>query len=67
MLSYNLADRWAASGQNLYMPIPYQKSCKIVADEGWGAYYHFTYGTFPKGTQRAHLQRRPGRRERRGA
>lgn len=49
-LSYNLGTM-GASGQNLYMPIPYQKSCKIVADEGWGAYYHITYRTFPKGTQ----------------
>ena len=39
-----------SAGQNLYMPIPYQKSCKVVADEGWGAYYHFGYGSFPKGT-----------------
>ena len=40
-----------ANGWNNYTPIPYQKSCKIVADPGWGDYYHFTYGTFPKGTQ----------------
>jgi hypothetical protein len=38
-------------GWNNYTPIPYQKSCKIVADPGWGAYYHFDYETFPKGTQ----------------
>ncbi len=40
-----------AHGWNNYTPIPYQKSCKIVADSDWGLYYHFTYGTFPKGTQ----------------
>jgi hypothetical protein len=40
-----------ANGWNNYTPIPYQKSCKIVADPGWGAYYHFTYETFPSGTQ----------------
>ncbi|HWX20562.1 MAG TPA: DUF2961 domain-containing protein [Candidatus Binatia bacterium] len=40
-----------ARGWNNYTPIPYQKSCKVVADPGWGLYYHFTYGTFPKGTQ----------------
>lgn len=40
-----------AMGWNNYTPIPYQKSCKIVAEEGWGDYYHFTYGTFPEGTQ----------------
>lgn len=40
-----------ARGWNNYTPIPYQKSCKIVADAGWGQYFHFTYGTFPKGTR----------------
>ena len=40
-----------AKGWNNYTPIPYQKSCKITADKGWGAYFHFTYGTFPEGTQ----------------
>ncbi len=39
-----------ARGWNNYVPIPYQKSCKIVADPGWGQYFHFTYHTFPKGT-----------------
>lgn len=39
-----------AMGWNNYVPIPYQKSCKIVADKGWGAYYQFVYTTFPKGT-----------------
>ena len=48
-LSYNLADQ-KSRGQNLYLPIPYQKSCKVVADKGWGSYFHFTYETFPKGT-----------------
>jgi hypothetical protein len=40
-----------AGGRNNYTPIPYQKSCRIVADPGWGLYYHFTYSTFPEGTQ----------------
>ena len=40
-----------SQGCNNYTPIPFQKSCKIVADEGWGAYYQFGYTTFPKGTQ----------------
>ncbi|HWH69464.1 MAG TPA: DUF2961 domain-containing protein, partial [Candidatus Sulfotelmatobacter sp.] len=40
-----------ARGWNNYTPIPYQKSCKIVADPGWGDYFHFTYSTFPRGTQ----------------
>ncbi len=39
-----------AKGLNCYVPIPYQKSCKIVAEKGWGRYYHFTYETFPDGT-----------------
>ncbi|MGA2662054.1 MAG: glycoside hydrolase family 172 protein, partial [Verrucomicrobiota bacterium] len=39
-----------ARGWNNYTPIPYQKSCKVVADPGWGLYYHFTYSTFPEGT-----------------
>lgn len=41
----------AAQGHNSYVPIPYQKSCKIVAEPGWGQYYQFTYSTFPEGTQ----------------
>ncbi|MGD0091501.1 MAG: DUF2961 domain-containing protein [Planctomycetota bacterium] len=41
----------ASSGKNAYIPMPYQKSCKVVADKGWGNYYHFTYSTFPKGTK----------------
>ena len=40
-----------AAGWNNYTPIPYQKSCKVVADPGWGAYYHFTYSTFAPGTK----------------
>jgi len=40
-----------ARGWNNYIPIPYQKSCKIVADAKWGNYYHFNYTTYPKGTQ----------------
>ncbi len=48
-LSYNLSDV-GSSGQNLYLPIPYQKSCKVVADKGWGNYFHFTYATYPQGT-----------------
>lgn len=39
-----------ARGWNNYTPIPYQKSCRVIADKGWGAYFHFVYETFPKGT-----------------
>ncbi|MBN2506860.1 MAG: DUF2961 domain-containing protein [Verrucomicrobia bacterium] len=40
-----------ARGWNNYTPIPYQTSCKIVAEKGWGAYYQFVVTTYPKGTQ----------------
>lgn len=50
-----------AMGLNCYVPILYQKSCKIIADKNWpyvvlpdkekGVFYHFTYSTFPKGTK----------------
>lgn len=40
----------ASQGKNNYVPIPFQKSCKIVADRGWGSYYMFTYTKFPEGT-----------------
>src|SRR5882762_5960685 len=40
----------AANGWNNYTPIPYQHSCKIVADAGWGQYFQFTYETFPSNT-----------------
>jgi len=40
-----------ARGRNNYVPIPYRKSCKIVADKGWGRYFQFVYETFPKGTE----------------
>ena len=44
-------------GGNIYIPIPFQKSCKIVGDKGtgkdddskWGQYFQFTYTLFPKG------------------
>lgn len=49
-VSYDLVEN-GCRGQNLYLPIPYQKSCKIVAEKGWGAYYQFVYTTFPEGTQ----------------
>ncbi len=40
-----------ARGWNNYTPIPYQKSCKIVADNGWGDYFQFVYTSFPKDTE----------------
>jgi len=40
-----------AMGWNNYTPIPYLKSCKILADPNWGQYFQFVYTTYPKGTQ----------------
>ncbi len=40
-----------ARGFNNYIPITYQESCKIVAEPGWGQYYHFNYITFPENTK----------------
>jgi len=40
-----------ARGWNNYTPIPFQRSCKIVAQPNWGNYYHFTYTTYPPGTR----------------
>ena len=39
-----------ARGQNCYVPIPFQKSCKITGEGDWGRYFHFTYTTYPEGT-----------------
>ena len=36
-----------AEGYNNFTPIPFQKSCKIVAENDWGKYYHFNYTQFP--------------------
>ena len=49
-LSYQLEDV-GCRGHNLYLPIPYRKSCKIVAEKDWGAYFQFVFTTFPKGTE----------------
>jgi hypothetical protein len=38
-------------GRNRFLPIPYNKHCKIVLASNWGAYYHITYTTF-SGTTR---------------
>lgn len=34
-------------GRNCYIPIPFQKHCKVLLDKGWGSYYHITYTVFP--------------------
>lgn len=45
------AQRKLGGGRNLYFPIPYQKSCRIVAGPDWGKYFHVNYTTFPEGTK----------------
>ena len=35
-------------GRNRFIPIPYQKHCKIVLEKDWGMFYHITYTTFPE-------------------
>ncbi len=37
-------------GRNRFIPIPYNKHCKILLEKNWGRYYHITFTTFPKGT-----------------
>jgi hypothetical protein len=37
-------------GRNRFIPIPYNRSCKVRLAPGWGAYYHFTYSSFPRET-----------------
>ena len=37
-------------GRNSFIPIPYNRSCRVELGPGWGAYYHFTYTRFPHGT-----------------
>ena len=39
-----------SGGWNCCVPIPFQKSCKIVGEKDWGAYFHFTYTTYPSDT-----------------
>ena len=38
-------------GRNRFIPIPYNRSCKVLLEPGWGRYYHFTYTTFPAATE----------------
>lgn len=38
-------------GRNSFIPIPFQKNCRIELAPGWGKYYHFTYTRFPKDTK----------------
>lgn len=38
-------------GYNSFLPIPFNRSLRIELAPGWGAYYHFTYTRFAKGTR----------------
>ncbi|MEM7369680.1 MAG: DUF2961 domain-containing protein [Bacteroidota bacterium] len=38
-------------GRNRFIPIPYQRHCKIVLEEGWGMYYHVTHSSYPLTTR----------------
>lgn len=40
-----------ARGWNLYLPIAYQKACKVVVEDPGPMYYQVTYRTFPAGTE----------------
>ncbi|MBO0994915.1 glycoside hydrolase family 172 protein [Bacillus sp. SD088] len=48
LLNFPSLNPTLSRGRNSYIPIPFQKSCKIVLDKDWGNYYHFTYTQFPK-------------------
>jgi hypothetical protein len=39
-----------SKGWNLYLPIPYAKSCKVTCDKG-GQYYHVNYRTYAAGAE----------------
>lgn len=39
----------ASGGFNSYLPIPYNVSCRVVAYEDWGRYFHFNYSAFAPG------------------
>jgi len=49
--AYSNLNRTMARGLNFFIPIPYQKSCKIVLKKGWGNYFQCTYTRFPEGTR----------------
>jgi hypothetical protein len=59
LVCYGLrTDAWEP-GSNCYIPIPFQKSCKITGALGdgkngptsWGKYFQFTYTQYPAGTK----------------
>lgn len=49
----------AAKGFNNYVPITYQRSCKIIAEPGWGQYYQFNYISFPATVKVGSFEKNP--------
>lgn len=49
--NYSELNHVVAKGWNCYVPIPFQKSCRIVAEPGWGSYYHVTYSLYDQETR----------------
>lgn len=40
-----------ARGHNFFIPIPFQKSIRVVGGKDWGHYYQISYTQFPKDTK----------------
>ncbi|MEZ4810792.1 MAG: DUF2961 domain-containing protein [Allomuricauda sp.] len=38
-------------GRNFYIPMPFQKHCKITMMGDWGNYYHIMYSKLPEGSK----------------
>lgn len=49
-LNYSELSTRLSRGRNCWIPIPYQRYCRVELCEGWGAYYHFTYRAFSTDT-----------------
>ena len=45
-------------GRNSFIPIPFQKRCRVELTPEWGAYYHFTYTLFAPDTVMPSYQER---------
>jgi hypothetical protein len=48
--AHSTLNRVMARGHNLFVPIPFQKSCKISGRPGWGKYFQATCTLLPAGT-----------------
>lgn len=49
---------------NFFIPIPFQKSCRIVAEKDWGEYYRVGFKTYPGETNLPSLKEGFGKNER---